>query len=112
MARNIKFQRQSEAAEKGWELPDDQERTKSPYWSRKSVHRSPPRVELAPAHSSGSWKDRWASAEHEPEPEVPEKKESVKNTKKAEKESSASEAEASGRQEKKKKNRPVVINIH
>lgn len=111
MARSTKFQRQTEAAEAGWEVPEEDERSKSPLWSAQSWHRSPARSESAPSGSAGSWKDRRAPAEPEMAHLVPAQSQ-AKTKKKADKESSDSEPEPEDSSKKGKKRRPVVTNIH
>ena len=109
MARSTKFQRQSEAAESGWDMPaEEDDRTKSPMWSVASVRRSPLRLEPAPSGTARSWKDRESVAADR----VPEQKAAKKKKKVEEKPSSDTEPEPEDSARKGKKRRPVVINIH
>ena len=111
MARSTKFQRQSEAQDAGWEVPEEEERSKSPLWTSPSWRRSPARGESVPSGSAGSWKDRRAPAEPEMVQLVPAQTH-PKKKKTAAKESSDSEPEPEDASKKGKKRRPVVINIH
>lgn len=109
MARSTKFQRQSEAAESGWDMPaEEDDRTKSPMGSVTSVRRSPLRLEPARSGTARSWKDRESVAADR----VPEQKAAKKKKKVEEKPSSDTEPEPEDSARKGKKRRPVVINIH